>query len=449
MGATRTLAEYVASTHDSDLPVGLAERFGLYLTDALAAAVVGQHLPWTRIARDLAGRRGGAAEATALGVGTPLPAGSAAWVNGMAIGASELDHGAHQAHPASTVLPAVLAAAEITGASGRQALTAAVLGYEVACRVGAAGTRAIEDDRGFHNPGTNGPFGAAAGVARLLGLDADGVASAFGVAGSACGGLAEYLRDGSMTKRLHLAAAARGGLEAAELAAAGFTGPATVLEGADGFLHAFSPNPRPELLTERLGEHYLCEGLTIKAFPAHGTVQSLVGALSALRQEEPASAAPDGVHLKLAPGDRLRQARFHVREPQTLVEAQYSLPFVAAVALVRDLRDANNFGEDVLADPDVRRLARSVTWSEYDDPVSVVEVRCGGRAIARDLGSARGSAGNPMSRSEVVEKFHAHTEHALTDDQRAELLDLVDGFAGLPRAAVVLESLNRMLLATG
>jgi 2-methylcitrate dehydratase PrpD len=447
MAATRTLARWIQRTDAVDLPEELLERTRTYLIDALAAAVAGLDAPWTRIATRQAHHRSGVAEATALGLGSQVPTTSAAWVNAMTIGACELDHGANQAHPASTVLPAALAIAEARDSSGQDTLAALVAGYEVACRVGAAGTRAIEDERGFHNPGTNGPFGAAASAARLLGLGEDQVASALGIAGSACGGLTEYLHDGSMTKRLHLAAAARGGLEAAELAADGFTGPATVLEGPDGFLHAFSPDPQPELLTEGLGEWFLCSDLTIKAYPAHGAVQSLVASLSSYRQSFPGVAETvEGVHLRLAPGDRLREGRFHVAVPQTLVEAQYSLQFTTGVALVRDLRDPTRFGEDTLTDVDVRRVAELVTWEEYDEPSSVIEVNSGGRTQVLELGVPRGHAANPMDAAEVVQKFHRHTEHALGQADRERLLELVDGFGELPRAGVVLQELNAALL---
>jgi 2-methylcitrate dehydratase PrpD len=146
---------------------------------------------------------------------------SAALVNGTMAGGFELEHSGHLSHPGGTVPPATLAAAEATGASGRDVLLACVLGYEVACRIGEAQTRAVEDQRGFHNPAANGPFSSAAAVGKIIGLDAKRQLNALGIAGSMSGGLVEFAWNGAMTKRLHIGLANRAGLEAAFLARRG------------------------------------------------------------------------------------------------------------------------------------------------------------------------------------------------------------------------------------
>jgi 2-methylcitrate dehydratase PrpD len=122
-------------------------------------------------------------------------------VNGVMMGAFEAEHVAHNAHPSATVFPAALAIAERDGRDGRSFLAAMLLGYEIVCRVGAAQTRATESERGFHNPGVNGGFGAAAAVGKLLGLDAERLAWALGIAGSHACGLTEFVWEGAMTKR--------------------------------------------------------------------------------------------------------------------------------------------------------------------------------------------------------------------------------------------------------
>ena len=152
------------------------------------------------------------------------------------IGGFETDHAyiRGSCHPSACAFPAALAVAERDHLDGKTFLASVALGYEVACRVGAAATRAVEDTAGFHGPGTNAPFGGAAAAAKALGLDSEGVVNALGVAGSHAGGLLEFAREGAMTKRLHVGRGAQTGLESALLAAQGFTGPSTVLERGTG-----------------------------------------------------------------------------------------------------------------------------------------------------------------------------------------------------------------------
>src|SRR5207248_1736076 len=167
---------------------------------------------------------------------------------------------------------------------GRSFIAALMLGYEVVCRVGEAQTRATEAERGFHNPGVNGAFGAAAAVGKLLGLDERSLAWALGIAGSHACGLVEFVWEGAMTKRMHPGRAAQLGLESALLALKGFSGPTTVLEGRYGYLQAYSPRPRPEQLVAGLGREWLAADLVLKAYPCHITGQAVVHAIQQFKQ---------------------------------------------------------------------------------------------------------------------------------------------------------------------
>src|SRR5690606_1705517 len=148
-------------------------------------------------------------------------------------------------------------------------LAAVALGYEALCRVGAAATRAVEDERGFHGPGTNAPFGGAFGAGRALGLSADQMLHAAGIAASHGAGILEFAREGAMTKRLHIGRGSQLGLESALLAQHGFTGPTTGIEGDHGFLRVYSPSPQPERLLEDLGERWLLFDMSLKSYPCH------------------------------------------------------------------------------------------------------------------------------------------------------------------------------------
>ena len=155
-------------------------------------------------------------------------------------------------HPAAVVFPAALAAAQETGASGKDLITASVAGYEVAIRVGdflGKGHYKI-----FHTTGTAGTLGAAAATSKILGLDASATLDALGSAGTQAAGLWEFLRDAADSKQLHCAKTAGNGLMSAYLARDGFTGAKNILEGKQGMANAMlNPGASTDVLTRDLG----------------------------------------------------------------------------------------------------------------------------------------------------------------------------------------------------
>ena len=155
---------------------------------------------------------------------------------------------------------------------GRELIAAFVAGNEVMIRIGRA-TGHTNEARGFHAPGTTGPFGAAVASGHLLGLDTAAMTNTLGIAGSLAGGLLEFARgDGGMVKRLHLGRASEAGVLAASLAADGFEGPRTVLEGEFGFLRVFCTELDEAELTRGLGEDVcrLQHGAEALSVPRHG-----------------------------------------------------------------------------------------------------------------------------------------------------------------------------------
>ncbi|HTI84441.1 MAG TPA: MmgE/PrpD family protein [Acetobacteraceae bacterium] len=178
-------------------------------------------------------------------------------------------------HPGATLVPSALAIAQEQGSSGRELLTAVTAGFEVMYRIGRA-TMHSNERHGFHAPGTTGPFGAAVAVGHLLKLDTETMTSALWIAGSLAGGLMEFARSGTgaMVKRLHLGRAAESGVLAACLAADGFTGPRTVLEGDAGFLKVFCSEWDLSELTRGLGNEFTSLNLCLKRFPIHMTAHT-------------------------------------------------------------------------------------------------------------------------------------------------------------------------------
>jgi 2-methylcitrate dehydratase PrpD len=339
------------------------------------------------------------------------------------MGGFESEHIGHVAHPSATVFPAALAVAERDGADGRSFLLAMLLGYEVVCRVGEAQTRATEVERGFHNPGVNGAFGAAAASGKLLGLDEQRLAWALGIAGSHACGLVEFAQEGAMTKRAHPGRASQLGLESALLAGGGFTGPTTVLEGRYGYLQAYSPSPQPERLVAGLGHEWLAADLTIKAYPCHATSQGVVHAIQEFSQAHPFEARRIR-RVRLLVDHHATEARYLDREPLTMLGAQYSLPFTVAVALTHGLSNPHGFDARVLEDPVIRDLAQRIEIEAHDTTQEVIiELPDGTHRLP--AATFPGSTAHPLDFDGAANKLQRYAGPLVGDTRVARLVDLV------------------------
>jgi 2-methylcitrate dehydratase PrpD len=414
---TRQLARFVAETEY--MPEALMDRFKVYLLDNLAAGFLGSVQAWSDTVADAMRELGGREEASIIHRDWRTDVSRATFVNGVMLGAFEAEHIGHIAHPSATVFPAALAMAERLHTDGRSFLQAMLVGYEVVCRVGEAQTRATEVERGFHNPGVNGAFGAAAATGKLLGLDEEQLGWALGIAGSHACGLVEFVHEGAMTKRIHPGRAAQLGLESALLAQGGLTGPTTVLEGRYGYLQAYSPSPRPERLVAGLGQEWLAADLTIKAYPCHNRSQAVVHAIQEWKRSS--GVDPRGVRRVCVRVDAPTvEERYLDRRPRTMLGAQYSLPFTTAVALVRDLANPYTLDESVLSDAVISDLAQRVEVQAGSDRAEVVidEVRM----RASDF---PGSSAQPLDFAGATDKLRRYAGPLVGDARVAQLVDLV------------------------
>ncbi len=334
----------------------------------------------------------------------------AAMANGTAAHARELDDFDGCGHTGAVVVPAVCAVAERVGADGRTVIAAVAAGYDVAGRMlDAAGGYRPHNGRGWHSTATCGTFGAAAGAARALGLDATRFAHALGIAGTYVGGTWAFMADGAMTKRLHPGKAAETGVTAAFLAQAGMTGPAQVLEAAwGGFFPTYcGDTARPARLLERLGEHNAIAATGIKPYACCRASHSSIDVLLALMQQhglQPAQIERIVVHC---PEHTARLVGGH--EVDSVLDAQMSLPYALAVTACGGLADLPQFDPPRTPEPEVRRLM-AATRLVADRPATDmegprVEVHLvDGRVLQGQVAYAKGHPTNPMSDAEVHAK---------------------------------------------
>lgn len=413
-GETVRLAEYAARLRYDDLPSDVVQRAKDCITDTVAVIAQGCSLPWSQIVVRYAQRVGAGGSSRIIGASGPtVQASAAALANGASAHAFESDNltmpGAG-VHPGATLLPPALAIAQDQGRSGRDLITAVVAGFEVMYRIGRA-TKHSNERRGFHAPGTTGPFGAAVAAGRLLQLDAAGMTNALGIAGSLAGGLMEFARSGTgaMVKRLHLGRAAESGVVAASLAADGFTGPRSVIEGEAGFLKVFCTEWDLADLTDGLGHEFATRNLCLKRFPVHMTAHTAVQAIMEL-QVEHGFAGTHVDHVSVAGSERMATIN-NIPEPTDIMMAQYSIPFCVALALFRDPRDPASYDPSVLADASIRDMCQRVEVKIADPPprtpaASAVTIRLrDGRIITREVDEFDGMPARPLSRAALRDKF--------------------------------------------
>lgn len=362
---TVQLARYAAGLKYEHLPEAVVAQAKDIIADTVAACICGSDMPWSRIVIDYAERTGPGGTSRILGRGAAVQAPAAALANGALAHAFELDSltrpGAG-AHPGATVLPPALAVAQEAGAArgigGKALIAAVVAGNEVMIRIGRA-TGHTNEARGFHAPGTTGPFGAAVACGLLLGLDERRMTNAIGIAGSLAGGLLEFAKgDGGMVKRLHLGRASEAGVMAASLAAGGFEAPRTVIEGEFGFLRVFCAEWDETHLTRGLGSEFVTQSAVLKRYPCHATAHPAVRAVRDLQAVH--GFAGGEVAAITVTGTPRMVERHNILEPPDLMLAQYSIPFCVALALFREARDPDSYDLGALADPAIRALCRKV-----------------------------------------------------------------------------------------
>jgi 2-methylcitrate dehydratase PrpD len=418
---TVQLAQYAADLRAQDLPAPVVERAKDCIADTIAAIAFGAGLPWSRMVMAYARAQGAGGKSRILSPGgARVRAPMAALANGALAHAFEMDNLTWPntgVHPGGTMFTAALAVAQERGIGGRELLAAVVAGAEVMIRIGRA-TKHNNENRGFHAPGTTGPFGAAVAVGKLLKFDAEQMTQAIGIAGSLAAGLLEFAKSGTgaMVKRLHLGRAAESGVLAASLAEAGFTGPQSVLEGPFGFLNVYCGENDVAALTRGLGEEWASLRIMLKRFPVHITSHTSVQAIEDLRREhgyDPADVA--SIHVA---GNQKMATVNNIPAPADLMMAQYSLPFCVALAHHRDARDPASFNARSFNDSAIRALAQRVTISVAEEAkhghsiVSTVTVTLNdGRALTRRVESFKGTPEQPLDRAEMREKFLLLTRH--------------------------------------
>ena len=434
--ATAALLDWATAYRldDSD-----ATQVRYLLLDHAANALGGLDAESTRTLRRFVASRPGASPAPG---GLSAPEEYAALLAGVSAHALESDdtHQPSSSHPGSAVFPAALAIAEATDADFEAFAEAVVAGYEVMGRIGMAATAAGQYARGFHPTGTVGVFGAAVAAGRLLGLDAAQLRSALGVALSTAAGSMAFLDGGAWTKRLHPGWAAHAGIIAARLAALGYVGPHDPITGRYGFLDAYTDTPDVGELTAGLGSTPLAIHRTsIKAYACCRYNQAPIDAILTLVRAH--DLAPDAiarvrVGVLEAGWGIVAEPEAEKRRPASIVDAQFSMPYAAAVAVLHRAAGTRQYRPDAIASPDAAAFMDRVECYRSPEleaifpqhwPAEVEIELTDGRTLREYVEGAKGDPERPLSLAEVEAKFADLTDATLTADGRARVIDAVRG----------------------
>jgi 2-methylcitrate dehydratase PrpD len=392
--------------------------------------VVAQALEW-----------GGKEESTVFHYGKKVPAFLAALTNGMMARAVDFDDVFEPGtmHASASIVPAAMAAAEMKGGlSGKQFLTAVTLGIDMICRMGR--TNKIPSGlSGMNVTFQYACFGCAGVVGRILGLDEGKMIQAMGLAYSQTSGNSQNLLEGTLATRFSQGLAAQGGVYAAVFARRGITAAREVLEGKFGYYPVYQRGEYDvRNLLDGLGERFEGVKVTLKKYPCCMHSHSAIdGLLSILEDQDLNPEDVDRVTVKV------NQQGFNfvclplekTRVPRSIPEAQFSLPYAAATALVKRKVFLDDFSEEQIRNPHVLQIAQRVDClvdPELDKgyPASVtpavVEVRTkNGKVFSRRVVERSGSPSNPLTMGEIEEKFRQCARFArnpVAEDRGGELL---------------------------
>ena len=335
------LAEWLAKLTPRKTPADVKADAKRRLIDVLGLMVAATRTPIGHAIRKAGRELGAGAEATVPGYGDRLPAASAALVSGTLAHAEDFDdtHAASVMHASVSVVPLALTAAEAAGSSGEELLMAIAAGNEIACRI-AIGAPGGFHARGFHPTGVVAALSSAMIAGKLIGLSPEALVAACGIAGSQASGILEAYSDGTWSKTMHAGWAAHAGIVAAKMAAAGFTGPATIIEGRFGLLRSHVPSDQTldlSAITAGLGKTWIAPDACFKPYPCAHASHPFVDAVLDLRARHglvPEQITRITLHVVSEHAPMIAEPLAAKLRPRTPTHARASLPYACASALI-------------------------------------------------------------------------------------------------------------------
>ncbi|MBI3045448.1 MAG: MmgE/PrpD family protein [Betaproteobacteria bacterium] len=444
--ATQALARFAATLTYDQIPERAREYCKDVLLDTLACAVAGHLGEETRQVSALASALAQSQESSIIG-GERSSLAGATLLNGYLVTAVTMCdvHRPTLTHVTPEVVPPALAIAERDSASGRDLLVALAAGFETLTRVGLGWDYPEARKRGWHGPGVIGPFGSAAAAGRLIGLDADTMATAFGLAGSQAAGT--FAAWGTPTVKFHQCRGALSGLMAALLAQQKFVATREFLTARDGGLYnTYSNGGRPDAATADLGKRWELERIALRLWPSATTIQAVITAMFDLVEKHRVAAVQvKKVRVSLDKAAVDMHGIFPRYKGK--FEALLSIHYAAAAILHDRALTLAQFEPARYNDPKLARFAAEQVEVKADSALNgiqaIVEAETtDGKTLAVRCDHPRGSPENPLTRAQIEEKFRVYGEALLPQAQIEEAISSVTRLEDLKSARRLMDLLR-------
>jgi 2-methylcitrate dehydratase PrpD len=441
MDAIYTLAGNIIDTNYENLPAEVVKATKRLFMDGLGVGLAGSAEAGVSELIDIVRDWDGKKESTVWVYGDRLPCVSAAQANATMVHALDYDdtHDVAILHASSVAVPTALAIAEkLGGVDGKRLITAVALAVDLAARLCLANKVSVFD-RGWHYTVLHGNFSAAAIAGKLLGLDEETLVSAFGLAYHQAGGNLQCLHDGTLAKRAGPGFAARNGIMAVLMAQKGITGAKNVLQGRDGLFNVYHRGDyNPEVLTANLGEKFEVVNLSFKPYPCCRNTNPPIDATLAMVGEYNIKAEDvDSVTVYVGKGAMglVCEPLNTKQNPSTTVDAQFSIPWTVASAIVQGKVGIAEFTPQAIKDKAVLTLSNKVT-PKLDESLNrmgvspaIVEIKTkDGKVYSQRVDTPYGSPENPMSMDAMAAKLRDCASHAakpLSQKNVEKLIQLV------------------------
>lgn len=426
-----SISQFIFDLKYEDIPPEVTFHLKNILLDSYGCGLFGSTTPWMKIYKDVLLKMTDRQEATIWGTNQKTSTTAAMMLNGSAINSFELDdtHTDGIIHVSTGVLGCITAFAESLGTvSGKDFLTAAVLAFEIACRVAAPiGTELAH--QGFNNTGTCCPFGSAAGVAKMLGLTKEQVIHAMGITGNWSSGL-QAVQFASMAKRIVPSKSSEGAIVGCLLAKEGFTGIEDVFENKfGGFYNCFTDDVyNIERTAGELGDRWELLGIGLKFYSTCRSKHSTIDTLRRFRQEHPEVKPEDIKKIRVGTTSITHKYSVDADAITSVVAAQLSHPYVCAVTMLEGNAFVDQFTEEkirnkeildfakkveVYTDEEIEKLPRALRYT-----VNVEVELNSGQKYAMKTEYPKGHPKNPFTKDELLWKFNSLAGKVFTDEER-------------------------------
>lgn len=421
MDAASLFTKNFSNVAFEDIPEAVVAITKKEILDTLGVAVAGFAQPGAKELLEMVSDWGGKAESSIIGSKLKVPAPHAAQVNATMAHTRDYDdvHETAVMHPGLvTIMPALAMAELMGGLSGKELIAAVALGVDMICRLGLATRPGVSPiQTGWHFTTLYGYPTAALTAGRILKLDEEKMLNAFGIAYHQCSGNGQCVTDGALTKRMGPGFAVRGGMTAALMAAKGITGAKNSLEGEQGLYQVYHQGQYDrDILTHDLGRHFEGINVSLKPYPCCRGIHASIDAALAVATKHRIKAA-DIKDILIATGEanhRLLCTPFEAKvRPRNPVDAQFSIPWGIAAALLKGSVTVADYTPDAIANQEMLGLTAKIR-AEADstlnsargvEPARVTIAMNNGETFSAQVDRATGSPAQPMSFEGCIGKF--------------------------------------------